>query len=371
MAQTVREVIAQLGQRPAQLGVGLERPVERVCERARQIATVALQRRQALADAPRRGGGGGAAHGVDAAERLIEHERQRVEVGGGTHLLAVDLLGGHVGERAEHVAGAGEGLLAGEQRAAEVGQLGDGSRILERRALRGLVEIDLRWHQHVLGLDVTVDHPAPVGVQKRVGERDPDFDHLLVAERVVGDQLGEGVTVNQLGDQVEGVVLDAGLVQSDDRGVREAGGGERLARGALAVFAGRERNHLDGDLTVEQFVVGAPHHPEAAGAKALEQPVAAEHRSAPARQRPFAAGTDRGAAERRGGGRDQGVVRVHRLLRSPMRERSLPQAGRRSAGEREVADGTNRESGAAEGPVILVPSSMRKQGAKQLVVLRR
>ena len=182
-----------------------------------------------LADAPCGGCGCGAAHGVDAAERLIQHERERVEVGAGPNLVAVDLLGGHVGECAEHVPGARQRLLAGEQRAAEVGELRDGRR--SRSALDAARAAGIGGrNQHVLRLDVAVDHPARVGVHERVGERDPDFEHLLVAERLGCDQLREGVAVHQLGDQVEGVVLGAGLVQGDDRGMREAGGGERLAR---------------------------------------------------------------------------------------------------------------------------------------------
>src|ERR1700691_3927867 len=113
--------------------------------------------------------------------------------------------------------------------------------------------------------------------------------------------------------------------------MRQTGGGERLAGGALAVFSGGKRDHLDGDLTVEQLVVGAPHHPEAAGAEELEQAIATQRWSAPSGRRPLAAssGCDTPAAALRG---DQCVVIVHRLLRSPVRGRSLPRAGRRSGG---------------------------------------
>ena len=223
----------------------------------------------------------------------------------------------------------------------ECGSLERGS--LERGPLRGLVGIGGGGHQHVLGLDVAMDHPAPVCVPERVGERDPDFEDLFIAQRFSRDQLGEGVALDQLGDQVEGVLLGTGLVQGDDRGMGQAGGGERLARGSLAVFAGGERDRLDGHFAVEQLVVGAPHDPEAAGTEALEQPVAAEHHNAPPSQRRLAASASRGTGNRRALRRDQRVVRVHRLLRSPVRGCSLPRAGRRSGHEREVADGANQE----------------------------
>ena len=72
--------------------------------------------------------------------------------------------------------------------------------------------------------------------------------------------------MDQLGDQVEGVLLGARLVQDDDRRVRQARSGERLAACALAVDripTRPERDPLDRHLAVQQLVVGAPHHAEA------------------------------------------------------------------------------------------------------------
>ena len=62
--------------------------------------------------------------GVDAGERLIQDQRQRVEVGLRADLTAVGLLGRHVGERADDVAGARQGGAADHVGNAEVGQLG-------------------------------------------------------------------------------------------------------------------------------------------------------------------------------------------------------------------------------------------------------
>jgi hypothetical protein len=73
--QTMRERIAQLEQRSAPCGVGIERLIDSPPELARQIAAIALQRRQRLADAAGSGGRGGTAHRVDAAERLVEDQR--------------------------------------------------------------------------------------------------------------------------------------------------------------------------------------------------------------------------------------------------------------------------------------------------------
>ena len=88
-------------------------------------------------------------------------------------------------------------------------------------------------HEHVLRLDVAVDHAAGVSMGEGVRECQADLGDPPVGEIAAGDQLGEGLAVDELGDQVESVVLDVGLVQGDDRRMGQAGGGERLATGAV------------------------------------------------------------------------------------------------------------------------------------------
>ncbi len=132
-------------------------------------------------------------------------------------------------------------------------------------------------HEHVLRLDVAVDHAARVRVLECARQRKADLEHLLVGERLLRDQLRERVALDQLGDQVEGAVVCARLVQRDDRRVREARRRERLAGRALTVAVRPQPNALDGHLAVQQLVVGAPDDAEAAAAELLEQSVAAEH----------------------------------------------------------------------------------------------
>ena len=200
--------------RPPLARRGVQRAVQRAGERPRQLAAAALQRRQRPPDAPHGRGRRGPAHGVDAAQRLVQHERQRVQVGLLCPPRDPRSARGHVGERAEHVAGASERFLADEARAAEVGQLGSRHQRLGRRVV--LREVG---HEHVLRLDVAVDHPARVGVARALGERQADLQDLFVLERLRGDQLGEGLAVDELRDQIEGVVDRARLVQRDDRRV--------------------------------------------------------------------------------------------------------------------------------------------------------
>ena len=72
----VGECLAQLGERPSLAWGGAERAVERAGEGAGKVAPVALEGLERPTDAPRGGGGGRSAHGVDASQRLVEDERE-------------------------------------------------------------------------------------------------------------------------------------------------------------------------------------------------------------------------------------------------------------------------------------------------------
>ena len=205
-----------------------------------------------------------------------------------------------------------------------------------------------------------------------VGERDPDLEHLLVARAHRRRSAGRGS--HREPARRSGRRCPPRRTPRTERRSRGARAGRRRAPRGWRARGLRPRGggSLDRHLAVEQLVVGAPHDAEAAGAEALEQPVAAEYRRAPPNRRPRVTGSWLRAGAR---GRYQGLVRVHRLLRSPIRGCSLPQAGRRSVGEREVADGTNRERGGRRGghtgAFLNVSSPQGAQGASQLVVFRR
>ena len=150
-----------------------ERAIDRRGQAPRQVAATAAERLQTGPDAPRRGGRRRPADGVDAGERLVEDQRERVQVGLLADLAAFALLGRHVGERPQHVAGAGQRVLLGDAGAAEVGQL---------RRRPGTPRVALGRDEHVLGLDVAVDDAALVGVVERVEQVDADLQRLLVVD---------------------------------------------------------------------------------------------------------------------------------------------------------------------------------------------
>ncbi len=334
---------AQGPQAAAALGGGREGAVDRVAERGGEIGAPARQRLEWTADPAGGLGRVGAADGIVPGEGLVQDEGQRVDVRRLARGLAFGLLRGHVGQRAEDVARAGEDVLAGHAGAAEVGQLG---------RLVGLLAA-IR-DEHVVGLDVAVDHAAGVGVGERTAEGDADLEHLAVEEAPVGDQARERAALDELRDEIHRPVANARLVQGHDRGVREAGADECLAHRPLAVVPGSEGDPLQGHLALQQLVRGAPHDAEAARPEALVQAVALQYQLTGGR------GGGGGAPEdaprrglERGLGRcaalDQGPLRVHRIGRSPSRAALL--AGR--AQKRVWMSAKLQENGLTGAPVIL------------------
>ncbi len=221
--QIVGEVVERILDRAAELlqggaarGAGLQGGVDRVAELAGQVGTEAAQRARSAADRARRRGGRRAAIRVLAAPALVQGQSERVDVGLGAGGLALGLLGGHVGEGADDVAGRGQGGAVGEAGDAEVHQLG--------------AEFPLGGDEDVLRLDVAVDDAARVGVVERLAEVGADLADLAVAERPFAAQPGQGAALDQLGDQQRVAVLLAHLVEGDDARVVESRGRLGLAQ---------------------------------------------------------------------------------------------------------------------------------------------
>ena len=168
--QRLRELGGELVERPALVGPRAQRGVDRRAQLLRQVLARAPQRRQHGADAARGRGGRAGADRVDARQRLVEHEREAVEVAALVDALAGGLLGRHVGEGADDVAGPRERLVAGQVGDAEVGQLGHAGRRARRVG-----------DDHVLRLDVAVHDAAAVRVLERAAQREADPQHVAVA----------------------------------------------------------------------------------------------------------------------------------------------------------------------------------------------
>ena len=264
---------AELGGRDALLRPRADGGVHRVADVGGQVAARAAQRRDALPDARHGLGSAGAPDRVDAAERLVDDEAERVGVGGRRHPLAPRLLGRHVRERPDHVAGPRDGVVVAEAGDPEV-------RELRRRTVpRGVGADDVRR------LHVAVHDPACVRVGEGVAQRGADAQHVAVRERPRVLELREGRPADELGDEDPAVLVAARLVEGDDRRMTEARGRDGLARRALARLVARalgvHRDALDRDVAVEVLVVRLPHDAHAAAAETAAQPVAPEDELAP------------------------------------------------------------------------------------------
>ncbi len=120
--------------------------------------------------------------GRPAGEHLVEHAPERVDVGARVELVAADLLGRDVVERADEGAGAGQcgrrGAALDPLGQSEVGQVG----VVPAVTLRMLLD------EHVAGLDVAMDEPARVGHVERRGDLIEDRDGRRRIEGAAPDQ---------------------------------------------------------------------------------------------------------------------------------------------------------------------------------------
>ncbi len=122
-----------------------------------------------------------------------------------------------------------------------------------------------------------------VGVLERLGDRGDDRHHLGGGQgAALRDQVRQGAALDVLHDQVGGGVTAGQLglavvVDAYDVGVGERGDGLGLGReplGEAGLVQQRGQQRLDGDLALQDGVLGAPHLAHAAHRDAFEQAVA-------------------------------------------------------------------------------------------------
>ena len=183
-----------------------------------------------------------------AGHHLVHHDAERVEVAARVGLRALGLLGREVRRGAHDRAGLGEVRLGGRVHGPGDAEVGD-------------LHLAVRTDQDVGRLDVAVGEPGLVGEPERGGDLGGDLGGLLGGEPLVGLQdLGERATLHVLHRDEVGAFVLAPVVDVDDVGVAEVGGGLGLAAEALdEVGVDRElgEQDLDRDLAVEQLVACA------------------------------------------------------------------------------------------------------------------
>ena len=305
------------GQRRPQLiepsalsGARTERQVDRLTELARELAALTAKGRQAHPQPSCLRAAGAGPDGVHAGETLVEDEREREQIGGDARGQPLGLFGCHVRGGADHVPGHRQRVAAEHTGDAEVGQPGHAG------LARGPV-----GNEHVRRLDVAMDHAVGVGMRQRVAQRDPDLDHVAVGQAPLGEEPVERRPLDELGDEIRTLVIDRGLVQRDDPGVREPGRGASLALEppAYDALAGED---LDRDVAVEPFVAREPHGGEAASPEPAAEAVALEDDRA-VRSHPRG---PRGVAAHRAGGSPAPRSRSAPAIPSPLPRTALPES---------------------------------------------
>ena len=122
--------------------------------------------------------------------------------------------------------------------------------------------------QHVVGLDIAVDHAVAVGVGERVYHFAQDLHRFGYRELALAAQLGaERLAGDERHDVIEQVAGGGGGEQRDDMRVLQPGSQLDLSLEALDIDAGAHVGweDLDDDLTAEPGLLGEedPAHPAA------------------------------------------------------------------------------------------------------------
>jgi hypothetical protein len=169
--------------------------------------------------------------GRGAGEQLVEQHTERVHVRARVDVARVDLLGAHVGGRADELARLRQQRVRLE---AALDRLGDA----EVDHLRLRATVDLR-DQHVGRLDVAVDHALVVRVLDRFANLDEQAQAFGRAQLLGCAVLVEMAACDELHREVRPSIV--GLARVQDLG--DAGMFHQRERTALGV---ETRQHLDG-----------------------------------------------------------------------------------------------------------------------------
>ena len=195
-----------------------------------------------------------------AGQTPVQHAPQRVDVGAAVHVIAPDLLGGHVVDGPDELSGSGD-AGAGLQplRHAEVGQ----ERAVRRRAR-------IRREQDVARLHVAMDQPGGMGgIERRGRLRDQGDGAVRFQSRLRSKEPLEIGALDVPHRDVQDAVGLAGVVDRDDVRMVEAGGDLGLADEALperVVIGELGTEDLQRDLAAQSDVLGQvdDRHPSAA-----------------------------------------------------------------------------------------------------------
>ncbi len=189
-----------------------------------------------------------AVEGQGAGGRLVEDDAERPDVRAGVDLVALGLLGGHVGDRAHGGSRDRHPGLSGELGQAEIQDLGR----------------PVRSDHDVARLDVAVDDAVLVGLGQALGHLGGEAQRVGRRKVAAGDPVLQGFALVAGHDDVEAAVgRFVDLVDGADVGMVEARGGpglvdEPLAGRGLGHQPGRQE--LEGDAALQTEVLGLEDH---------------------------------------------------------------------------------------------------------------
>ncbi len=121
-ARDRRQRASQLLESPSLARARAEREVDRLAQLARKLAALPAQRRQMHPHTTRGLARGPGPNRVDAGQALVQHEREREQIGRCAGREPLGLLGRHVRGRPDHIAGHRQRVATSHARDAEIGQ---------------------------------------------------------------------------------------------------------------------------------------------------------------------------------------------------------------------------------------------------------
>ena len=136
--------------------------------------------------------------------------------------------------------------------------------------------VPLRGHHDVFGFQVPVDEAAGMGSRQAFRDLPAQADGFPDRQRTPGEPARQGLAFHQLEDDGVALVTLHDVVDLDDRRVRQAGRGARLAAEALArrlILRGFGPDELDRHPAVQPLVVGLVDLPHSTSPEPFAQAV--------------------------------------------------------------------------------------------------